>query len=603
MKKLLLSFALALIMLLAVPLIALAIADPDTDPQVSAVYVYEDLLEEGDVGVLVDYFIDYTISGNPPTGETATEAYMAIFIDTDGVTQLQAVAPYAFDDLGYGRGLVWIYFTPAEALGIDRANQALYEVWLVGNPGLGWVPGPDPPKTIAGIDYWQPLNTSTSTLFALRVLQYGQTLGSAWTETLVQETAGGHRLTAFGESYFMNVIPDLRDIALSVFASGETNPVLEPIDYSTTFGATFTNDGGTATGSPITLGEGANTVDVLTLGTFTIELTQGTVGTAVSDICQVTNTPVPLVAGTNTITTTAPIGDITVTVALVNTQTVITDTITGTGWDLTEVAARFGMTRWMFSGGIWLLITVIACGGLYKSGHGSGKGMFFLFLLFLTGGSLLGLLSLEVTVVMFICCGIFTGYMLFLKHSSLTDKGIIFFIWAWLIFSLAGGIMQGGTSSTSATLLTAAIDDSDNIITVTSTEGFADSGIIVILDERIAYAATTATTFRGSFGQPLFRGTQDTTATNHSAGEVVRTVESSLLNQSLAYKLAVFSDSSGTLAFFTMAYGFITGLITFLILPVSFLSTDLWLFTILWAGMVMGFLAALAIALIGGRRV
>ncbi|MDD4985206.1 MAG: hypothetical protein PHQ43_05370, partial [Dehalococcoidales bacterium] len=111
-----------------------AINEPDTEPQVSAVYVYE--FENGAVGVLIDYYLDYATLPD----ETATDSYLGVFVDTDGVTQLKAVAPYTFVDSGYGRGLIWIPFTAAEATAasLDSADIANYRVWLTGNPTLPW---------------------------------------------------------------------------------------------------------------------------------------------------------------------------------------------------------------------------------------------------------------------------------------------------------------------------------------------------------------------------------------------------------------------------------------------------------------------------------
>ncbi len=424
MKRIGYILLLALIMLMAVPLTVLAIADPDSPPNINAVFVYDDLLEDGDAGVLIDYYLDQP---GPPT-ETATESYMGIFIDVDGVTQLKSVAPYAEDTKGYGRGVIWIYFTAAEVTthGIDRADIALYEVWLVGNPTLTWVPGPAPPKTTAGIDYWQPLATSTPTLMALRVLQYAQIIGLAWGDILLQETPLGHRLTAAGESYFTNAIPNLRRIAPSVFTSGETDPTLPELDYSTTFGATIANNTGTLTAaSPLTLVEGANNVDVAALGTFTLVLLKGTIGTAESDVCQVTGTPVDLVYGTNTITTTAPIGNIIVEVELEDTQSAMEDTIIGTGLDLTEVASRFGMSRWMFSGLVWLVMTICVCAAVYKVNDrgqgmvGSGKVVLLVFDICIIGGAVLGLMHPLVAVMVFIGFGTLTGYVIFFRQAHM----------------------------------------------------------------------------------------------------------------------------------------------------------------------------------------
>ena len=182
-------------------------------------------------------------------------------------------------------------------------------------------------------------------------------------------------------------------------------------------------------------------------------------------------------------------------------------------------------------------------------------------------------------------------------------KAIIFMVWMWLIVSLGGGVMQGSTISVATTALTVAIDDADTTITVTSTNGFPDTGFITIIDERIAYASKTPTTFRGNLAQPLIRGASGTEATDHIIGEYVRTIESSMLNQSMGYKLAVISDTSGIIAFMTVPFAFITLIASFFILPLTFLGTDLEILTYLWGALSIGILVSLAISVIGGRRV
>ena len=402
-----------------------AIADPDSPPQISAVYVYEDLLEADDVGVLVDYYIDYTDTGN----ETATDAYLCSFIDIDGVTQLDTVAPYTFMNSGYEHGLIWIYFNAADAstYGLTSANQTLYKVWLMGNPTVesGWTG--DPPKTTAGIDYWQTTGDS-STLLALRVLYYADRLELEWALDLIQETSLGSRLTTAGESYFTNVIQNLRTISPACFSAGTSSPIYEDLDYSTSFGANMTDGTGTVTGSPITFTEGDTVVDVTALGatgTFIFELEKGTAGAVTSLGGTVVPSPTELVAGTNTITVTA-IGTLVVRVNLVDTQAGITDTVEGTAFDLTEVAADFGLSRAMFSGLVWIALTIVICAAFYKAGSqsgaftggGAGKGVMIIFDVCIIGGALLGLLPILVAALMFIGFGFLTGYVLFYRSAS-----------------------------------------------------------------------------------------------------------------------------------------------------------------------------------------
>ncbi|KKN59661.1 hypothetical protein LCGC14_0539880 [marine sediment metagenome] len=175
-------------------------------------------------------------------------------------------------------------------------------------------------------------------------------------------------------------------------------------------------------------------------------------------------------------------------------------------------------------------------------------------------------------------------------------------MFVWMIVSIAGGVLQGSVSI-ATTVLTADLTDADVIINVTSTTGFTDTGFVTILDERIGYASKTATTFRGNFAQPLVRGASDTEATEHTAGELVRTIESSMMNQSLGYNLAVLSDASGVIAFVTIPFAFISLLTSFFVLPLSFLGTDLEILTYIWGILSIGIIVSLGIALVGGRRV
>ncbi len=419
-KRILVALSLVVGTIAIFPMAVLAIDDPDAAPAINGVFVYEDLLEEGDAGILIDYFIDYSITGNPT--ETATEAYLGVFVDTDGTTQLKAVAPYTFQDSGYGRGIIWIYFTAAEVttFSIDRANEALYRVWLVGNPTLSWDPGPDPPKTIAGVDYWQPVDTNTAVLLALRILYFADQLELAWTIDLIMETPLGSRLTVQGESYFTNAILNLRAMAPAIFASGTTGPSFEDLDYSTVFGAIISDDTGTIVGSPVTLVSGSNTVTGTGNGTLTVELTKGTVGIAASGAggTVVTNSPVDLVFGTNTITITlAGTNEFDVDVELVNTQTGITDTITGTGLDLSDAAAAFGMSRVMFSGLIWLIVSILICAAFIKVA--GTKGILLIFDVCIIGGAVLGLVPILVAALLFIGFGTITGYVLFFRGAGI----------------------------------------------------------------------------------------------------------------------------------------------------------------------------------------
>lgn len=423
-KRIVAVALLVTVMLLSAVIPVLAIADPDSPPAINGVYVFNNLKETGDTGVLIDYFLDYTATPNPT--EPATDAYMAVFVDTDGATQLRTVAPYNFVDGGYGRGLIWIYFdaTDTAALGITSTNSALYQVWLTGNPMLAW--SASPPLTVGSIDYWMPSGGSANTLMSLKVLSLTDSISREWvgltlTTTLIEETSSGFKLSTNGASYMGGAIPDLRTMAPNCYSSSSLDPTLENLDYSTSFGATMTNVTGAVTGSPITFATGNTTVVVTATGTFSLVLNKGTTGTITSGTGTVTGSPVSLKAGTNTVTFTV-VGNAVVNVIQSDTQAKLTDRTTGTGFDLTTAATAFGMSRWMFSGLVWFAVSIIICAALYKTrvdtDPGITKVVLLLFDVLIIGGILLGLLHPIIGVLLFLGYSFIIGYVLFFQKSN-----------------------------------------------------------------------------------------------------------------------------------------------------------------------------------------
>ncbi len=527
MKRLLrISVVLLMLVIFAMPAIPVfAIAAPLAVPQVRNIFVYESVLETGDRGVLIDYYVNQAAAYPIATGETATQSYIFVFVEADGVTQRKAAAPYAWASnarYGYERGLVWIYFTAAEAATapiIDSAFAASYRIWFQGNPGLTWVPV-TPPKTVGSGIVWQTTG-DPHVIIAQRLLSLAAELELAWALDMVSTTALGTRLTTTGEDYFNNVIPNLRTIAPNVFAAGTISPTPVDLNYNTSFGATIVNGTGTGYPAPPTgLTSGLNNLDAThaggVAGTFTLVLNKGTSGTADSIAGRgiVTGSPAPLRAGTNTIivTPTGANGEFTVTVALQNTQTKLrtpdtlativngtgtgypappttlvagvnnltatgtgtftltlggdttglahsvgggctitsspvklvngvntifvtvggtnafTVTLSGSGFDLTVPAAVFGVSPLTFSGLVWLLLSIVICAAVYKTGSeqaeayggaGNGKVVMLVFQLCIIGGALLGLLHPIVAALLFICWGAFIGYVLFFRGANI----------------------------------------------------------------------------------------------------------------------------------------------------------------------------------------
>ena len=602
-KLLAVLLAIGLLLGLASPIFA--IADPDTAPQVSATYVYE--FSDGSVGVLVDTYLDYAVL---PT-ETATEAYLVAFYDTISSTQFKSVAPYTFVDSGYGRNLVWMKFSATEVatLGIDSTDIANYEIWLMGNPTVtsGWAG--DPPKTIATIDQWNTTG-DMSVLLALRILYYADILELVWSLDMVEATALGNRLTTVGESYFENVIAGCRTLAPGAFSSSTSSPDYISISYNTAFGATATSGTATVVGSPQTLVAGINTVDTgATTGTIIIDLANWTYGTIDDDTGTIVGTPIDVFPGTNTLTVTGA-GTFTVDVDVVDVATIRDAGVVGTGMDLTALGTAFGMSRWMISGLVWIFITIIICAGAYKAsssgieGASTGfKSIMLLFAVCLVGGTLLGLLHPLVSALLLIGYGAFIGYVLFFRSDSL-HKGFMFMLWMFIIVSIAGNLAASGQMPILATRLTADITATETgSIPVASTAGYADSGTIIIEDEHIFYTSKDATNFLGTTFNPITRGSESTEAVEHFKDDGVRTKESFTLNASIDAKRVQLTDSAGLLDFLALPGRMLDLMMTFFVLPLDFLGTELAILSYIWMIVAGGMIVGFVITLIGGRRV
>lgn len=608
MRKLLYIVLAALfIFALARPLPALAIADPDTPPAINSARVYE--FEDGSVGVLMDYYLDYAV---PPT-ESASEAFIGVFVDTDGTTQLRATTPYVYVDDGYGRGLMWVQFTAAEAVSysLDSADIADYRVWFVGNPALSWAG--DPPKTISTLDSWR--TSGTSTWLGIDVIYYADILELAWTTVdMVEATSAGNRLTSNGEEYFLNVIPELRTLAPTAFADTVRDPDYVAIDYDTTFGATVTSGTATIAGSPVTLSSGTTVINSgATTGTFTLDLADWTFGTVSNNTGTLAGSPASVYPGVNTLTITGA-GTFNIAVAVEDTVTDFGDAVATTELDWTTLAARFGMSRWMFSGLIWLLISIVAAVAVYGATKKNRLGIdtsfgaknapiMIVMAIMLVGGTLLGLLHPVVSAMLFIAYGAFIGYVLFMRSESM-HKMVSFMVFMFLVVSIAGNIVASGTTGVVATRLEENITSSEtSSIQVASTSGFPTAGTIVIEDEQILYGTKDSTHFLGTTFNPMDRGAGSTEAVAHLEDATVRTKETWALNASVDYKIARITDSAGFLDYVSMPFRLLDLLVTFFKLPLEFAGTDMAILTYIWGVVVIGMIVSVVISIIGGRRV
>jgi hypothetical protein len=394
----------------------LAIADPDSLPEIRSSYAFQDLLEPDDMGFLLDYNLDYAAL---PT-ETATESFVVALLDDTGA-QLKAVAPVAFTanlNKGYRRGASWLYFSAADVTTLGLTWSSNYTIQLVGNPALVWPGAPPTTYTAPGDLVWFPTDgtTANQAALAVQILTYGDLYETAWTMSITTVTSLGKRLDTYGEEYFGLVIPNVRDVAPGAFASSEASPVYENLDYTTSFNGTVSSLTGTVNGSPVTLNTGTNNINITALGTISVLLGRGKEGIVDSDVATVAGAPVSVSYGTSTITVGGIVGNIIITISDVTTQSNILSGLIGSPLDLTALGAAFGMSRAMISALLWF-------GGmgvlLYYCVKYLGTKIAIVFADFLiVAGGLLGMLTVQLTIGLFIGAIFLTGFVLFYNRSS-----------------------------------------------------------------------------------------------------------------------------------------------------------------------------------------
>jgi len=195
-------------------------ANPDSTPTISGgvlgINVYRNLLESGDMGMLVYMNIPYASTPTDP----ATESFMVQLLSSDNATIIGQTTGYAYNDLGYGYTNYWMYFSAADSV----TWGAAYILRLTGNPAIFSSP-PTYDFVLGAGDY-----TSSTTQAAnreeleSRILAISADLFLRWSLTsttkLTKEGESGTVLSALGETYWRGVIYGCQAFAPGIFEYG-----------------------------------------------------------------------------------------------------------------------------------------------------------------------------------------------------------------------------------------------------------------------------------------------------------------------------------------------------------------------------------------------
>jgi hypothetical protein len=234
-KRILAVFGIVVLVFSVFTIPASAIDAPDLGTTLDFSYAYQNILETNDMGFMIGYHLNYSVT--PIPSESASQVITIRLLS--GIVELGNTAPYSYFDRGYQGGVAWLYFSAADvaakgmAWGAGGATVLTYTAGIIGNPLLAWAPGA--PSQTRAMD---TATTGTSAVIKLaiasQVLAIGMTLGSEWNAQLVVTKGSGYFLSnqetstsGNGESYFPFAIPNLRNIAPSVFLS-QSVPVIYP---------------------------------------------------------------------------------------------------------------------------------------------------------------------------------------------------------------------------------------------------------------------------------------------------------------------------------------------------------------------------------------
>jgi len=219
-------------LLLAAPVAAQTII-PDPDALlIQSVRAYDGVLSEDDFLVVVVYTIDY----DTLPSDTVNNTFIGRFLGPAG-TEVNATEILAFNNLGYGTGVLSFYFTKEEketaSIEFNNPNSETYTAIVQGKPSAF----PDPPKvTTVGIVY-RGQGVSTEDILQTDVSNTATSLETEfeWRDNdlqLLDFIAGRGVLTEDGESYFGRVIPNLQVMIRDLFRSSSTAPFVDERDFT-----------------------------------------------------------------------------------------------------------------------------------------------------------------------------------------------------------------------------------------------------------------------------------------------------------------------------------------------------------------------------------
>jgi hypothetical protein len=201
-----------LFLLIPVPLLA----DPATPSpfSIGTPEVFTNIFEEDDFLLLMPYDIEQS----PQESIAVSQQFIFRLMDTDGTTELSSSIPYAYNNSGYGLGIVSFYFAADDAPTWGNA----YILRIDGSP-VYYTTALSVNRTLAADEYSSESDQAAA--LAEYILTEATALEIDWGVKLYETSDNGSIvLTSTGQTYFTTTIPGLAQVCPSIMASSSSNP-------------------------------------------------------------------------------------------------------------------------------------------------------------------------------------------------------------------------------------------------------------------------------------------------------------------------------------------------------------------------------------------
>lgn len=222
-KGISIALAAGLALLCVLGIVPRALAAPAAPDVINLedVAAFQDLLETDDMLVTAYYRLSYATIPDDQAGIN----FMVQLKDSGG-TVLGSTVPYAYNDSGYGYGVVSIYLTAAEVTAASLGAWPFSGLTLTlrGNPSI-FTTVPSDTHTLVSGDYsTSDGNDTNETQLAAWVLQYAASLEETWQLSML--TDSGLLNSTRGTPYFIQAIPGLRNMVNTIFSISSESPTV-----------------------------------------------------------------------------------------------------------------------------------------------------------------------------------------------------------------------------------------------------------------------------------------------------------------------------------------------------------------------------------------